>query len=532
MSTRALDEDRTSASGAVIAFPADVPAHGDGTLNIADRILRDAMDAGYADRACLIDQASQWTYRALDERSNRIAHVLTYDFTIEPGDRIILHAASSPMAVACWLAVVKVGAVAVIAAPLLRARELARVAKVSGARMCLCDAKLSRTVEEVRQRVPQLADIITFNGGFNDTDPDPLEARKAGKPKSFDASATAAGDPCVIAFATGDAGPARAAWHSHADMAAIVDATAAFLDLGPDDRVCGTLAACTTVGLTAMVLAPLSRGASVHLAAEPTAVTLRRAMAQDRATLCMTTPTLYRQLIAAGSRAGALPPLRKAISTGERLPPTTAGLCGAALGTPLTDAVEATEVGGIILAGEAGGPLRPLPGYQASVFTLDGTPNAIDIPGRLHVRGLSGGRVWQDDGRPAATRQDWCATGDLCVSDGSGAVRLLGRLDDALLPDGRILPLDTLEDTLLSHRGVADCAVLASCGPDGEAALHAFVAAAGDLPDPRLEDRLKGAIAGMLDGFGGAPIALRLHLMERLPRSEGGKLQREKLPAA
>ncbi len=527
MSTRAQDNEPITVSGRA-ADGAPVAR----TLNIADRTLREALAAGHADRPCLINEDDRWTYAELDERSNRIAHVLTYDFTVEPGDRVLLHASNTPMTVACLLAVIKVGAVAVIAAPLLRARELARIAKVTGAGMCLCDAKLRHTVEEARRRAPQLADIITFNGGFADDDPDPMEARKAGKPPTFDSIATAAEDPCLIAFATGDGGPGKAIWHSHADVAVIVSGTAEHLvDATPNDVVCGTLAVCSTVGLTAQVLAPLARGAACCLTRRGSADALRQMIETNRASICLTTPPIYRHLVGNG-RPDAFSSLRKAISTGERLPRATAVSIRSALGIPLIDAVEAAELGGIFLAGNTDELLRPLPGYGISVLAPDGCTDAVDQPGHLRVRGPTGGRVWPEEGEPADTREEWSETGDLAVVDGSGAVRLLGRIEDALTPSGLILPLDALEDTLLSHGRVADSTVFAA--PDGaeSVTVRAFVAAAGDLPDPLLQDALHAALRAVLDSTAGPKVLLRLWLLDRLPRSEGGKLQREKLPVA
>ncbi len=527
MSTRAQDDEPVTVAGRT----ADgTPAAR--TLNIADQILRDALSAGHGDRYCLIDEDDRWTYAELDERSNRIAHVLTYDFTVEPGDRVLLHASNTPMTVASLLAVIKVGAVAVIAAPLLRARELARIAKVTGAGMCLCDAKLRHTVEEARRRVPQLADIITFNGGFADDDPDPMEARKAGKPPTFDSLATAADDPCLIAFATGDGGPGKAIWHSHTDLAAIVSGTAEhLLDVTPDDVVCGTLAVCSTVGLTAQVLAPLTRGAACGLTRRGSADALRQMIETNLASICLTTPPIYRHLVGNGG-PDACSSLRRAVSTGERLPRATGASIRSALGIPLIDAVEAAELGGIFLIGNSDELPRPLPGYGVSVLASDGRAHVVDQPGRLLVRGPTGGRVWTEEGEPAPGRDEWSETGDLAVVDGSGAVRLLGRIEDALTPSGLILPLDALEDTLLGHGRVADCTVLAAFDGSNTVTVRAYVAATGDLPDPLLEEALHRALTAVLEGTAGLRADLRLLLLDRLPRSEGGKLQREKLPVA
>ena len=54
-----------------------------------------------------------WSYAELNARADALAWTLRDDLGVRPGDRVILRAPNNPMAVACWFAIVKAGAIAV-----------------------------------------------------------------------------------------------------------------------------------------------------------------------------------------------------------------------------------------------------------------------------------------------------------------------------------------------------------------------------------------------------------------------------------
>src|SRR4030095_3193695 len=97
-------------------------------LNCATELPDPLGDAGHGDRTAFFFPGGRWTYRDVLEMSNRIANVLVDDLGVVPGNRVLLRGPNSPMMVACWFAIVKVGAVVVCTMPLLRVRELTYIA--------------------------------------------------------------------------------------------------------------------------------------------------------------------------------------------------------------------------------------------------------------------------------------------------------------------------------------------------------------------------------------------------------------------
>ena len=79
-------------------------------LNCADALL----SGPDADRRCLVGSTSTWTYGQVRERVAAIAHVLTDELGLVPGNRVLLRGPNTPQLASCWLAVVMAGAIYVI----------------------------------------------------------------------------------------------------------------------------------------------------------------------------------------------------------------------------------------------------------------------------------------------------------------------------------------------------------------------------------------------------------------------------------
>ena len=102
----------------------DSPAHRyPEHLNCVAELLDRWVEAGEGARPCLRTAAEAWTYADLQDRVDRIAHVLL-SHGLRPGGRVLLRAPNTPMMVAAYLAVIKAGGIAVATMPLLRGREI------------------------------------------------------------------------------------------------------------------------------------------------------------------------------------------------------------------------------------------------------------------------------------------------------------------------------------------------------------------------------------------------------------------------
>ena len=169
-------------------------------LNCVTKFVDRWVAAGKGKRPAIFSPAENLTYAQLDERINRIANVLTRDLGMVPGNRVLLRAFNSPMAIACYLAVIKAGGVMVATMPLLRAKEISYCANKAKIALALCDARLADEMEKTRPLAPDLKRIVYWGNGA----PDALDALM-GKPgyETFAACDTASDDVCFFVGATG-----------------------------------------------------------------------------------------------------------------------------------------------------------------------------------------------------------------------------------------------------------------------------------------------------------------------------------------
>jgi 2-aminobenzoate-CoA ligase len=131
-------------------------------INCGVALLDDAVAEGHGSRVAVYSGSRNWTYAELLEHANRIANVLVEDLGIVPGNRVLLRAPNNSMLAACWLAVMKVGAIAVTTMPMLRAKELTVIADRAQIDHALCDARFAAELCVAADQGSRLRRIVTL----------------------------------------------------------------------------------------------------------------------------------------------------------------------------------------------------------------------------------------------------------------------------------------------------------------------------------------------------------------------------------
>jgi 2-aminobenzoate-CoA ligase len=494
-------------------------------LNCATELLDATVDRLGADRPCLRSpDGTVWTYGELRAHANRIAHVLVDDLGLVPGNRVLLRGYNEPWLVACWFAVLKAGGVAVTTMPLLRAGELATMGEMCRPTVALCDHRLSEDLQRAA-----IKDLTTVT--FGSTAPDDLCARAAGEPAEFDDVDTAADDVALLAFTSGTTGRPKATMHFHRDVLAIADTFSAHvLRPEPDDVFTGSPPIGFTFGLGGLVVFPLRVGASVLLLERATPDQLAEAVARHGVTVLFTAPTAYKAILASG-RADRLAGVRRAVSAGEALPAPVWNDVHAATGLRIIDGIGATEMLHIFISAadddiRPGSTGRAVPGYVAAILDDEGRPVPDGTPGHLAVRGPTGCRYLGGDRQEVYVRHGWNVTGDTYVRDADGYFRYQARTDDMIVSAGYNIAGPEVEQALLAHPEVVDCAVVGAPDPERGMVVKAFVVLGPertrDVTAVELQDFVRQAIAPYK-----RPRVVEF--VDELPRTSTGKLQRYRL---
>jgi 2-aminobenzoate-CoA ligase len=500
-------------------------------LNCATELLDRHVREGRGDRVCIQAPGLRWTYADLQRQANRIANVLVNEMGLVTGNRVLLRAPNNPLMAACWFAVIKAGAVAVTTMPLLRAKELKPIIEIGQITHALCDAALA---DELRNAAPDTPTLrqIRYWGVSGNLSPQSLDDAMARASDHFDNVDTAADDTCIFGFTSGTTGVPKCTMHFHRDvMATCACWPPHLLKPTPDDVFIGSPPLAFTFGLGGLLLFPMAAGASTVLLERAGPPQLLEAIPQFGATVLFTAPTAYRAMAAHGD-ALRRTPLRKCVSAGEALPAATRALWKTATGIEIIDGIGSTEMLHIFISHDEA-RARPgatgwaVPGYRAKVVDDEGNELPPNTVGKLAVQGPTGCRYLADERQKVYVKNGWNFTGDTYRMDEDGYFFYQARTDDMIISAGYNIAGPEVEEALMAHAAVAECAVIGE--PDAERGqiVKAFVV----LREGHARD---AAMVKLLQDFVKSTVAPYKYpravvFVDALPRTATGKLQRFRL---
>ncbi|WP_423126225.1 AMP-binding protein [Kocuria palustris] len=490
-------------------------------LNAAKVLIDDAVEAHGPDRPALHALGSpSWTYGELQKRANQVAQVLVEDLGVVPGNRVMLRAPNNQWLVACWLGVLKAGAVVVTIMPILRGKEVRQLVERTRPAVMLCDHRFLENLDEA----PDDVELVAFGGDG----PDDLIHRCAAKSGQFEAVETAADDVALLGATSGTTGTPKITMHFHRDILANADTFSRHI-LKPtsEDVFAGSPPLAFTFGLGGLVVFPLHVGASTLLTERNTPVELARLAHEHGVTVLFTAPTAYRAILKEG-KGDLLTGLRVAVSAGEHLPKDTWQAVKDQTGISLINGIGATELLHVFISApveeirpEATG--RPIPGFRAVILDAEDREAPDGEAGRLAVIGPTGCRYLDDPRQQNYVVNGWNVTGDTFRRDADGYYHYEARTDGIIVSAGYNIGAPEVESAVNQHADVLECAVVGRPDPDRGAVVCAFVvlrdgAEGSDEKRREIQDFVKASVAPY-------KYPRDLRFVDELPRNPSGKLQ-------
>ena len=488
-------------------------------LNAAAELLK----GGKPDDLAVINAHGRWTYRQLDEISGKIARLLVEEKLI-PGNRVLLRGPNNHMILAVWLGVLKAGGVAVATMRMLRPSEIATIIDRAEISHAVVD---SRYIGDFRQAMEQtrfIKHLIKYDGDFGNGE---LETRIADLEPlpPFD---TAADDPALIAFTSGTTGSPKGCVHFHRDVLAPCDTFAkTHLPMKPGDIVLTSAPIAFTFGLGATLLFPLRFGAATATLEHASPPTMLDAIAKFRVTHLATAPTAYKAMLALPQLDSARASLKACVSAGEHLPQSVWQEWRDRTGLAIVDGIGATEMMHIFIS-ESVEAIRPgstgrvVPGFEATILEPDENGE-----GRLAVKGPTGCRYLADPRQSDYVADGWNITGDTFRRDDDGYYWYVARSDDMIVSSGYNIAAPEVENALLAHPAVAECAVIgAPCGERGQKVKAFVVLADFAEASEELADKLKAFVKDRIAPY---KYPREIAFVAELPKTATGKLRRVEL---
>ncbi|NGO80116.1 long-chain fatty acid--CoA ligase [Streptomyces sp. YC504] len=475
-------------------------------------------------RIAVVHEDRTWTYRELDERVLRLAHALC-GLGVRRGDRVAYLGPNHPTVLETLFAAGALGAVFVPLNTRLTAPELAYNLTDAGVTVLVHGPEAAEAVPAaeaagVRHRIalagPDDKGALGYEELLAGAEPAPLD-----EPVAPD-------DPCIIMYTSGTSGRPKGAVLSHANLTwnsvnVLVDT-----DLAADEVTLVVAPLFHTAGLNMTCLPTLLKGGRVVLLGSFDPGRVLDLIERRRVTYMFGVPTMY-DAMAAHPRwtATDLSSLRTLNCGGAPVPARTIatyldrglafsqgyGMTEASPGVLFLDREQTSAK-----AGSAG-----VPHFFTDLRLVrpDGGEAGPEEHGEILVQGphvMTGYWGKAVETEAAFAEGGWLRTGDVARADADGYVYLVDRIKDMYVSGGENVSPAEVEDALLTHPAVAECAVIGVPDPVwGEVGRAVVVLRPGASAD---EEDVLGHLRGRLAKY---KIPKSVVVTDALPRTATGK---------
>jgi long-chain acyl-CoA synthetase len=489
-------------------------------------LLRAGLDAN-PEGLALISADTRWTWRTLDDLSDRLA-VSLLGLGLNRGDRVASLMPNRPALIVHYLACFKAGLVATPLNYRYMAPEIDHALAVSEARALL--AHVEREEDLAASQFARQLPVGTISyGGKRGAGPafDDLIEGEASSPPPPSASAEAA----VIFFTSGSTGRPKGVTHTHQTLGWMFATAAAGLELSPGDLLLAG-SSLSHVGAFYVSFAALSAGAGVAVAQTFDADELLPLLREDRPTVLSMLPSaLFALTRDHGAQHGDFASLRLCRGAGDTVSAELEREFTALSGFVIDEAYGLTEAGlvtvsppsGRIKVGSVG---RVVPAVSLSIRNDDGHELPAGSEGRLWIKTPAATvGYWDDPGATAAAFSGgWLDSGDVMRVDDEGYFFFCGRKKQIIVHNGSNICPQEVEGALLEHPAVASAGVIGIHDLVHGENVRAYITLTDGAERPASQELIQFARARV-----GYKAPEEIVVLDEMPVTATGKLDRTHL---
>ncbi len=504
--------------------------------NIANEI-----DKHYSEKVALKweNEAGEFrtiTYSKLINESNKLANTFT-KLGLEKGDRVIITTSRLIESYVIYLACLKAGIIISPASELLRAKDLVYRLNHSQAKAVICYAQFVKEFENIDEDLPYLKHKIAFGGEIPNWLS--MEELVRNEPESFQTADTCKDDYAFLAYTSGTTGMPKGVVHSHGwGYAHLRIAAPLWLNISEDDTVWATAAPGWQKWVWSPFLSILGSGATgyVHDGKFHPHKYLKSLQNNKINVLCCT-PTEYRMMAKMNDLSSFdLSHLHTAVSAGEALNREVIDVFKREFNIQIRDGYGQTE-STLLIANlnnnpeKIGSMGKPILDEYMEIVDQEGKPLPVGEPGTIAIRKDFPAlfKLYYKDSvmTENAVRGNYFMTGDRASKDADNYFWFEGRNDDVIISSGYTIGPFEVEDALMKHEAVKECAVVASPDAIRGNVVKAFVV---------LKEGFDGSsqLAKVLQNFVKkltAPYKYPriIQFVDSLPKTDSGKIRRVQL---
>ncbi|MFN2461204.1 MAG: class I adenylate-forming enzyme family protein [Candidatus Velthaea sp.] len=447
-----------------------------------------------------------------------------HDRGVSPGDRVAIYCENRLAFVYAYLALLRLGAIAVPANVLYRRADLSHVLEDAGVRLAVASEETAPHLRAL-SHPPGMVDASDIERWAADETVDGVTP----------AQHPADDDPALLVYTSGTTGRSKGAILTHANLATIAAQLVTAWRWTARDTLAMALPLFHVHGLCAGLNGTLAAGGHLVLHKRFDAATILEALRRPDVTMFFGVPTMYVRLLEALGD-GQPPRLRLCVSGSAALAPDVHERFEQLFGMTILERYGATEFG-FALGNRYGGPRVPgsvgvpFPGVRVRI-AQPGSSDALPA-GEIGELLVSGPNVtpgyWRNPEATAAAfvidaeGARWYRTGDLSIFDRQNEVyRIVGRLKELIISGGfNVYPLE-VECEIDRFPCVRASAVVGMPDPARGEIPVAFIEASDGFDADALLNSLREQLASF-------KVPKRVTVIDSLPRNALGKVEKHKL---
>ena len=351
---------------------------------------------------------------------------------------------------------------------------------------------------------------------------------------------TKSSDMAFLSYTSGTTGAPKGVVHTHAWAYAHLRTTgASWLGIEENDVVWATAAPGWQKWIWTPFLAVLGSGATgLVYDGKFDAETYFSLLKENKVNVLCCTPTEYRFMaIVDNLKDQDLSSLRSAVSAGEPLNQEVVTTFQENFSLEVRDGYGQTEntllIGTMVgMEARAGSMGKPTPGNRVEVIDDNGNPAPAGEVGDIAVHVTTPALFKEYLNDPERTsmqfRGEYYVTGDRAKMDEDGYFWFEGRGDDIIVSSGYTIGPFEVEEALLQHKAIKECAVVASPDATRGNVVKAFIV----LRDPSRKDE-EGLAKEIQDHVKSitAPYKYprKIEFIDQMPKTASGKIMRVEL---
>lgn len=508
-------------------------------FNMADYFLYHNLDEGRENKVCLYFEDQKWTYGEVASMSNKTGNVLR-DLGLDVEERILIVLPDCPEFVWTWFGAARIGAVITMVNPMLPVSDYQYYLDYTRARVAVVHHSVKNVFVEAAKTSPYLRAVLVVGQGA-DTD-----SSANAKWLTFRDYVNSASNEChradtrrddiaIWLFTSGSTGHPKGAVHLQHDLPYNTEVFAkTTMGVNADDLTVSVPKLFFGYATGTNLLFPFAVGGATALFAErSTPEKIFEVIKRYQPTILTTVPTMINSMLNVSACAEDLQSLRFCYSAGEALPIELYERWRKAFAVEICDGIGSAEMFHIYITNRPGnikpGSLgRIVQGYEAKIVDGNGREVEIGEMGTLRIKGDSAALCyWQAHEKSKETfAGDWCTTGDQFHVDDQGYYWYHGRTDDMLKVSGIYVAPAEIENCLLQHESVLECAVVGH-EVDGLTKPKAFVVLrAGYEASEALSEEIKQFVKTSMAAY---KYPRWIEFIETIPKNDRGKTDRKKL---